>query len=133
MLFHIIGRPAAAGGRMTIGASDMNRNRQVVADGGLKDRPIATASQRFVGSRQKKYLRKIRVAASRVDFGNGAPDVFLRDKHRSSQAGFLLHPALDLPGIHGSRQRDAKIKVSLTPGVPAQWNQHPDLDAILIE
>ena len=45
MLFHVIGRPATAGGRMTVGAADMNRDRQIVAHRRLKDRPVAAPAR----------------------------------------------------------------------------------------
>ena len=133
MLLHVIGRPAAAGGWMAVGATDMDRDRQVVAHGGLEDRPVAAPSERLVGPWQNQDLREIRIACPRIDFGDGGNRVFLRNQYRGPQARLLLHPALDLPGVHRPGQRHAEVEISLAAGIPAQRNQHPDFDAVRIE
>ena len=55
------------------------------------------------------------------------------DQDRGPQPRLLLDPALDLPGVHRLRQRHAEIQIALAAGIPAQRNQHAELDAVGIE
>ena len=62
-----------------------------------------------------------------------AARIFLRDQNGRAQPRLVPDPALDLPAVHGLRQRDAEIEIPLAAGIPAQRDQHADLDAVGIE
>ena len=76
-----------------------------------------------------KRLSAARASISSTD----ASRVLLRDQDRPAQPRLVRDPALDLPAVHGVRQRDAEIEVALAARIPAQRNQHAVFDAVGIE
>ncbi len=133
MFFHVVGWPSAAGRRMAVGATDMNRYRQIVPNRRLIDRPVATASERLVGSRQDQDLRKVRVASPRIDLLHGGFGVFLRDKDRGPQSRLLFHPAFHLPRVHRPRERRAEVKIPLAARIQRSGISIPTSNPVWIE
>ena len=66
---------------MTVGATDVDGDRQIVTYRRFKDRPAAAAPKRLIGLLQNEYLREIGIASPCVNFGDRSCGVFLRDEN----------------------------------------------------
>ena len=72
MLLGIVGRPAAAGRRVTAITADMNAERQVELLRKRIDRPVAAAAERLVGARRDVDLHVLADLGAALDLGDAA-------------------------------------------------------------
>src|SRR5882724_7085077 len=87
VLLGVVGRPAAAGGRVAAIAADMDAERQVELLRARVDRPVTAAPQRLVGPRADIDLHILADFRATRDLGNGRLGVVLPDQNRGLQPG----------------------------------------------
>src|ERR1700753_2978171 len=113
MLFSIIGRPAAAGRRMTAIATDMNAERQGQFFGQGIERPIAAAAERLVGARRNIDLHILADLGAALDFSDRRLRVVLPDQDRGLPPALPAGPGRQFALADGPRDRSAGLKILL--------------------
>src|SRR6266478_5396832 len=133
VLLGVVGRPAAAGRRMTAIAADMDAKRQVKLLRARVDRPVTATSQRLVGAWTDIDLHILADLRATLDLGNGCLGVVLPDQDRGLQPGVPAGPMRELPFVDGALDRGAELEVLLREDEHVEHLQNAELDVERIE
>lgn len=114
----IIGRPAAAGRRVTAIAADVNAERQPQFFGQGVDRPITVAAERLVGARRHVDLHIFSDFGAAPDLGDRRLGVVLPNQNGRLQPGLAAGPMRELPFVDGALDRGAG---GLEDRMPLLW------------
>ncbi len=133
VLLGIIGRPAAAGRRVTAIAADMNAERQAEFLGARIDRPVAVAAERLVGARRDVDLHILADLGAALDLGDRRLGVVLPDQDRGLQPRLAAGPVRELPVVDGALDRGAEIEILLREDEEIEHLQDAELDVERIE
>src|SRR6266702_49002 len=128
MLLDIIGRPAAAGRRVTSIAADMDPERQIELLRALVDRPVAAAAERLVGARRDVDLDVFADLGTALDLVDRKIGAVLPDQDRGLQARIAVRPERQLPVVDGALDRGAEFEILLREDEEIEYLQDPELD-----
>ncbi len=105
IVLDVIGSPADRGGRVVIGGTGMNADRQAQPFGRGVDRPVGTLAEWDVAHHEHQHLYEAAIARAALDLGDRFFHALRRDHDRAPQPRVAIEPFLGEPIVQRPAER----------------------------